>query len=213
MTAEITYGSAERQAHRPKEYCSPEAMLKSSPLARQSLAAFLYRYVQRGEDGRLPGTLPAVAAATEQSEAGRLSHEVFSGYGGLGELVHVRADPYRPHQPDSYMVVCGNLASALVRELAVRAVDRSYRSGSGYETTLYLDEPGATDWPSEYQPMTHLAHATMRFTYQPGFGVSGSLLLPLAQLAEFSDRQAVPAAQTVAAAPLGQRALTLIHSV
>lgn len=210
MSIELVYGAGEAEGV-GRTYRSPQEAIAEDGVARQTYRNFLKRYVVRDEEAGLP-------PVTQLGPDGRplmYEQEMFTGYGGLGDLVHVRVVPRFMDEPEGYFVALGNLHDGEVGEPPIRRVERFQDAYGAPQTIIYFDDDRCEDWPAEYQPMLHLDQRSFRFTYRPGFGQGESLLRPI-------DGLVLPEALTVgevlpspraASEPMGQRALELIRLV
>lgn len=210
MTVKLVEGDPEWRSAPDKRYRSPQEIVRTDPAARKTLESFMQRYVASSAHHG-DKVLPLLERETEAGEARVFEHEMFTGYGGLGELVHIRVDPLRAHETEGYFVGRGNLFNGEIDDVKVRLVERFHECGIGQQMIIYLDDERCPEWPIEYQPMIHAALGSFRFTYRPGFGQGGSLLLPIETFVGTSEAAVIPTHRS-GAASLGRRALELVHS-
>jgi hypothetical protein len=212
MTAELSESRIVVQRTVERVYRSPQEALASDETARQTLRIFLHRYV--GSRGHGPGDadLPRVERTSEAGETGAFSQEMFTGYGGLGELVHIRVDPKLASTGEGYFVALANIHTGEADEPQIRLVQRFRDAAMRYQTLIYLEDERCESWPVEYQPMIHFVQDSFRFTYKAGLGQGESLLRPIAPLIEALPGMpaSIPSPRT-APEPIGRRALELVR--
>lgn len=191
-------------AARPDRYVSPADLILEDSLAQKTFADFMWKYVGHpdGDVRRRGLERPHIPVEGQNGTEWNTDQEMFTGYGGLGDLVHIRVSPALGHTPDGYFIAMGNLETGVLFEPRVIEINQSYDSQTGPQTILYLDTVDIQDLPPEYAPRIHLAQHAQRFTYIPGPDRASSLLHPIESLYEHvtvdMGRQ------------LGQRAFTLI---
>ena len=210
MSIELVGSRDELQHDLVERYHSPQEALATDESVRQTLRDFLHHYVDSGERGS--DRLPRIEGTNEAVDNPTFSHEMFTGYGGLGELVHIRVDPLLADAKDGYFVARGDLHTGDISEPKIRHVERFYDNSSGRQTIIYFEDPRCGSWPQEYQPMIHFVESTFRFTYKAGFGQGESLLRPIEPLVELlkPERTDITLQRT---GPIGRGALELVRTV
>jgi hypothetical protein len=203
MTAEVVGGREERKTALPDVYQSPQDMLRTTVLARDTLQAFLLMYGSKN----LTDNLPVIERYCKRFGSTTYAQEVWTGYGDLGEVIHIRVIPALMDEAEGYFVARANLATGDIDEPILRRVER-FRDTAGPQTLLYFDDERCKQWPAEYQPMIHFDQMSYRLTYRHGFGAGQSLLRPIeglcAELPPHVLEQRTPS-------PIGRRALELVR--
>lgn len=129
MSVEWAYGHDEEEGlHRT--YRSPQELVAEDARARQTYREFLESYVgDPATADRLREGLPPVERVRRDGQQQSYCQEMFTGYGGLGELVHVRVEPKLADEADGYFVAFGNLHGGEIEEPVIRRVDRFRDAG------------------------------------------------------------------------------------
>jgi len=188
-------------------YVSPLEYIRTNDTVREAFDEFIHTYVGP-QDGH---SLAPVVERVCDGERLIYPQVMFTGYGGLGDVIHIRVNPASDDEPCGYFIACMNLHTATTEDVAIKRVDMFHDTHGGPQTVLYLDDERCDDWPEDYQPAVHIARFSQRFTYRPGFGQGESLLRPIEGL-QAQIRMVDEAAQLQHAA-LARRTLTLIRDI
>ncbi len=187
-----------------RRYISPAELIAANDLARRTFAEFMWNYVgtpdlaarRRGEQR------PFIPVDTDEGTEWNIDKEMFTGYTGLGELVHIRVDPHFNDLPEGFLVAIGDLTTGTIDMPYISQIEKFYDAQLGLQTIIYFASE-YDDVPPEYYPRVELSELTQRFTYFPGPHRPASLLRPIEQL--HADASSGSSSQ------LGQRALTLVQ--
>jgi hypothetical protein len=206
MTAEIIGTNNQFEVKILDMYHSPQDMIRDSDLSRSTFRAFIHAYRDKDRLNRLS----SIERRSEKYGVQQFAQELWTGYGALGEVIHIRVLPSLMDDIDGYFVARADLHTGIIDEPVLRGVER-FSDLSGTQMILYLDDNRCEQWPAEYQPMVHCNLTTYHLTYHHGFGAGCSLLKPIEDLCSGASLDTTKG-QSLAQSAIGGRTLALVHS-
>ncbi|MEO5950757.1 MAG: hypothetical protein ABIQ04_04895 [Candidatus Saccharimonadales bacterium] len=190
----------------PDKYISPAERIISDSRAQKTFADFMWIYVGHPDvNARRRGHERPPIPVDYRGASLNNDPEMFTGYSGLGELVHIRVNPQLNDVPEGYFIAMADIGTGELYEPAILDVDQFHDPQAGPQTIIYLDTANVESLPIEYSPRIHLCQHTQRFTYIPGPDRASSLLHPIESLYEKVTQDM--------GRQLGQRAFTLITNI